>query len=171
MNRLLKHRLPIFIALFITVSPVLADTTSDHNTSPDRTASTHEVTGLWRSIDDKTGYAKSLIKIEQSSDGSYGGTVVQVLSHPGYTPEVYCQNCPAPFTDKPIAGLHLLWGLKANPDDHTLYSGGRILDPLSGHLYSAKITLAPDGKKLTLRGYMGISLLGRSQVWIREQEH
>ncbi len=142
-----------------SVSPTTSSTPSMAVTSSD-------VSGVWRSFDDKTGYAKSLIKIEQNADGSYGGSIIKVLTHEGYTPQTHCQNCPAPYTGKPIEGLHILWGLKANST--TSYSGGKILDPLSGRIYSAKIALAPGGKTLTLRGYLGISMLGRSQVWTRE---
>ncbi len=127
-----------------------------------------DVTGTWKTIDDKTGFAKSIIRIEKNADGTYGGTVVKILSHPGYTPEVYCVDCPAPFTHKPIEGLNILWGLKPDSSEAGLYDGGQILDPLSGHMYKAKMTLAADGNTLNVRGYIGFSLLGRSQVWHRE---
>ena len=55
--------------------------------------------------------------------------------------------------------------LKRNGDE---YGGGDILDPDNGKVYSCKAKLAEGGKKLVLRGYIGISLLGRSQTWIRE---
>jgi uncharacterized protein (DUF2147 family) len=128
-----------------------------------------ELTGVWRSIDDNTGNPKSIIRIDRTTDGNYAGTVVKVLAEPGEKPEVTCHDCPAPFTGKPIEGMNILWGLKADQTDHDLYAGGKVLDPLSGHTYSAKITLDPSGKKLVLRGFLGFSLLGRSQVWYREQ--
>ena len=132
-------------------------------------AATPDLSGVWRSIDDNTGNPKSIIRIDKTSEGKYGGTVLKVLAEPGAKPEVYCHDCPAPFTGKPIEGMSILWGLKEDQTDPNLYAGGRVLDPLSGNTYSAKITLDPSGKKLVLRGFMGISLLGRSQVWYREQ--
>ncbi len=128
-----------------------------------------DLKGVWRSIDDHTGNPKSIIRIDKNADGNYSGTVLKVLAEPGAKPEVTCHDCPAPFTGKPIEGMNILWGLKADAEDHNLYAGGKVLDPLSGHTYSAKININPDGKKLTLRGFLGFSLLGRSQVWYREQ--
>ncbi len=127
----------------------------------------HDITGTWRTIDDQTGYAKSLIRITPENGNNYGGTIVQILTHPGYTPKTTCQNCPDPYTSKPIEGLHVLTGLHADPANANQYSGGHILDPLSGHIYSAKATLAPNGKTLTIRGFIGFSMLGRSQTWTR----
>jgi len=127
-----------------------------------------DVTGTWKTIDDKTGFAKSMVKIEKSTNGTYSGTVIKVLSHTGYTPEKFCVDCPEPFTHKPIEGLNIMWGLVPDASQAGLYDGGKILDPLSGHLYRAKITLAPDGNTLNVRGYIGFSFIGRSQVWQRE---
>ncbi len=126
------------------------------------------ITGIWRSIDDKTGLEKAIIQVEQQDDGSYGATILEVLAPPGQQPEVTCVNCPAPFTGKPIKGINFLWGLHPERSHPHTFSGGKVLDPLNGHIYSAKIHLDKDGKSLTLRGYLGISLLGRSQVWHRE---
>jgi len=126
------------------------------------------ISGIWRSIDDKTGYEKAVIQVDENPDGSFGGTILEVLAEPGKTPEVTCVNCPAPFTNKPIKGTHFLWGLKPDKSNPKTFTGGKVLDPLNGHIYSAKITVEPDGKQLTLRGFLGISLLGRSQIWFRQ---
>ncbi len=132
-------------------------------------AAASDLSGIWKSIDDHTGNPKSIIRIDKNADGHYGGTVLKVLAEPGKAPEVTCHNCPEPFTNKPIEGMNILWGLKVDKTNQNLYDGGRVLDPLSGYTYSAKITVNPDGKKLVLRGFLGISLLGRSQTWYREQ--
>lgn len=63
-------------------------------------------------------------------------------------------------------GLVILSGLKKDGDD---YTGGQILDPDNGKVYSSKIHLTDEGKKLTVRGFIGVSLLGRSQVWERQE--
>ncbi len=129
-----------------------------------------DISGIWRSIDDKTGQAKSLIKIEKNTAGIYGGKIIKVLPRVGSKPQEFCVDCPAPYTGKPIEGLNILSGLNVNPNEEGLYEGGKILDPLSGRLYNAKIKLNPDGKKLTIRGFIGFSLLGRSQTWYREDK-
>lgn len=67
--------------------------------------------------------------------------------------------------EKPILGKEILKGLKKAGKKK--YGGGRIYDPDSGNTYSAKAEL--DGEKLRLRGYMGLSLLGRTSVWTREK--
>jgi len=128
-----------------------------------------DISGVWHSIDDKTGLEKSIIRINKTSNDTYGGTVLKVFAQPGYKPEENCIDCPAPFTNKPIAGLNILWGLKTDADDSSAFVGGKILDPLSGHIYRAKIKISPDGKQLNVRGFIGISLLGRSQIWKREE--
>lgn len=129
-----------------------------------------DVTGNWRSIDDKTGFAKSIIHIEKTANGTYSGTIIKVLTHEGYTPKKFCVNCPEPFTGKPIEGLNIIWGLVAEPSENIVYDNGRILDPLSGKIYRAKLTLGAEGKTLNVRGYIGISMFGRSQIWQRESE-
>jgi len=133
-------------------------------------AESSDISGTWRSIDDKTGYAKSLIKIEKIPMGCIAVKLLKSCPHAGYKPEEFCIDCPAPFTGKPIEGLNVLTGLKANPSEEGLYDGGKILDPLSGHIYSTKIKLNSDGKKLVIRGFIGFSLLGRSQTWYREDK-
>lgn len=128
-----------------------------------------EIEGTWRSIDDRTGFSKGLVEIKKEADGTYSGTIIKVLPRPGYTPKETCQKCPAPYTDKPMIGLKVLTGLKEVPGKVGYYDGGRILDPLSGKIYSDKARLSPDGRRLTMRGYVGVSLLGRSQTWIRDE--
>ncbi|MFH7810074.1 MULTISPECIES: DUF2147 domain-containing protein [unclassified Acinetobacter] len=125
-----------------------------------------DISGTWKNIDDKTGSSKAILEIRQESNGTYTAKVVKVTPRPGYTPKEHCINCPAPYTNKPILGMDVMKGLKHNGD--TNYTGGKIIDPLSGNIYSCKAKLSSNGKRLTLRGYVGISALGRSQTWIRE---
>ncbi|WP_299151115.1 DUF2147 domain-containing protein [uncultured Acinetobacter sp.] len=125
----------------------------------------NDITGLWKNIDDKTGSSKAVLEIRQESNGSYTAKIIKVTPRPGYTPKETCVSCPAPYTNKPILGLDVLTGLKADGENN--YVGGKILDPLSGKIYSTKARLSPNGKRITLRGYVGVSALGRSQTWIR----
>ena len=127
------------------------------------------IVGIWRTIDDKTGFSKALVEIKQQPDGTYDGTIIKVIPRPNYTPKELCQKCPAPFTDKPIVGLTLLWGLKKNADNPNIYTGAQLIDPLSGKMYKGKVKVSGDGRQLILRGYVGVSVLGRSQIWIRDK--
>ena len=127
-----------------------------------------DIAGYWRTIDDKTGFSKAIMEIKQQADGTYDATVVKILPRPGYTPKEICQNCPAPYTNKRILGLTPVSGLKEDPKRPNNYIDAQVLDPLSGKIYKGKAKMSNDGRILTMRGYVGISALGRSQTWIRE---
>ncbi|MGE8557303.1 MULTISPECIES: DUF2147 domain-containing protein [unclassified Acinetobacter] len=124
-----------------------------------------DISGTWKNIDDKTGSSKAILEIRQESNGTYTAKIVKVTPRPGYTPKETCVNCPAPYTNKPILGMDVVKGLK--PAGGSNFTQGKIIDPLTGHVYSMKAKLSPNGKRLTLRGYVGVSALGRSQTWIR----
>ena len=126
----------------------------------------NDIAGLWQTIDDKTGAPKGQVEIRQEANGTYVGKIVKITPRAGYTPKTTCVDCPAPYTNKPILGLDVLTGLKHSSGNN--YTGGRILDPNTGKVYSMKAKLSTSGKRLTLRGYVGVSALGRNQVWIRE---
>ncbi|WP_159016070.1 DUF2147 domain-containing protein [Cognatiluteimonas profundi] len=120
--------------------------------------------GKWRTIDDKTGKVKSIVEIYETTDGTLAGKVVQVLdSDKG--PNPLCDACKGANHNKPITGMVIAWGLR---HEGNTWDDGRILDPKNGKVYSAKMTPVEQGAKLEVRGYMGFSLLGRSQTWVRE---
>ena len=123
-----------------------------------------DITGLWQTIDDKTGAPKGQVEIRNEND-TYVGKIVKITPRLGYTPKEICVDCPAPYTNKPILGLDSLTGLKHSSGNN--YTGGRILDPNTGKVYNMKAKLSSNGKRLTLRGYVGVSALGRTQTWIR----
>lgn len=125
------------------------------------------IVGTWKNIDDKTGSSKAILEIRQEADQSYTAKIIKVTPRPGYTPKETCVNCPAPYTNKPILGMDVLKGLKHA--EGLNYNKGKIIDPLTGNIYSMKAKLNANGKRLTLRGYVGISALGRSQTWIRTE--
>ncbi|KLD78510.1 DUF2147 domain-containing protein [Xanthomonas hyacinthi] len=121
--------------------------------------------GRWQTIDDDTGKPKSIVQIEQAGNGTLSGKVIEILqSNKGANP--LCAKCDGAQKGKPIKGMTILWGLK--PDGSAVWSGGSVLDPAKGKTYKAKVTLSDGGKKLQLRGYIGIEALGRTQTWIRE---
>ena len=124
------------------------------------------IIGLWQTIDDKTGAPKGQVEIRKDANGNHVGKIVKITPRLGYTPKEICVDCPAPYTNKPILGLDVLTGLKHSSGNN--YTKGRILDPNTGKVYSMKAKLSSNGKRLTLRGYVGVSVLGRTQIWIRE---
>ena len=122
--------------------------------------------GLWRTIDDNTGKARSLVRIVEKG-GVYEGRVEQLLDRqPDDDPDGLCRMCEGQRKDKPILGMTILWGLIRDGDQ---YTGGEILDPKNGKTYRAKMKLLDGGRQLEVRGFIGVSLFGRSQVWIRDQ--
>jgi len=127
-----------------------------------------DLSGTWQQIDDKTGSPKAVIEIRKEANQTYTGKIIKVTPRPGYTPRELCNKCPAPYTNQPILGMDILKGLQQVKDSNN-YEKGRVIDPLAGRIYDAKIRLNSTGKRLTLRAYMGVSTLGRSQTWIRIQ--
>jgi uncharacterized protein (DUF2147 family) len=121
--------------------------------------------GKWRTIDDKTGKVKSIVEIYETSNGTLAGKVLQVLNS-DKGPNPLCDACKGERHNQPVTGMVITWGLRK---DGNTWDGGRILDPKNGKEYSAKMTPVDGGRKLEVRGYMGFSLLGRSQTWIREE--
>ena len=124
-----------------------------------------DITGIWQSVDDVTGAPKGQVEITQEADSSYTGKIIKITPRTGYTPKEFCTGCPAPYTNKPILGLTAITKLKHKKD--LTYTGGKILDPNSGRMYSLTAKLSTNGQRLHLRGYVGVSVLGRSQIWIR----
>lgn len=117
--------------------------------------------GRWVTIDEKTGAKRAVVAITESK-GLLSGVIDKVYPKPGDTG--ICELCPGEFKGKKIQGLRFMWGLKSDGENE--WSGGSILDPKSGKIYRAKLTL--QGDTLLVRGYLGISLLGRTQVWKKE---
>ena len=122
------------------------------------------VLGNWRTIDDETGKTKSIVKIFQTESGEIQGRVIEIL-HSDRGPNPLCDNCPGERAGKPVKGMVILWGM--SPDGENAYTGGKIIDPSKGKVYKAKLKLREDGK-LEVRGFIGFSLIGRTQVWERE---
>lgn len=120
--------------------------------------------GTWKTIDDASGQAKALVQITET-DGQLSGKVVKVLQS-DQGPQPRCTKCDGERHDQPIEGMTVLWGLHRDGD---AWSGGKILDPVKGRVYKCKMQLTEGGSKLKVRGFIGFSLLGRTQVWIRQE--
>ena len=119
--------------------------------------------GLWRTVDDKTGKENGAVRIFESNGALYGR--IERITDPARA-GLSCERCPDDRKGKPLVGLDIMRGLKRDGD---VWDGGTILDPESGSIYKASVRLAEGGQKLVLRGYVGVSLLGRSQTWVRAQ--
>ena len=118
------------------------------------------VIGKWKSIDDETGKELGIIHIYEEG-GKIFGKVLDIINPKDR--DKLCNNCLGEDKDQPILGLIILKGL--SKDGHE-YSGGKILDPKHGKYYKCYINLENENK-LKVRGYIGISLFGRTQYWHR----
>lgn len=119
-----------------------------------------EIEGRWTTIDDKTGQKRAVVQLSVSG-GTLSGTIIETFKQPGDTG--ICDDCPGNFKGKPVKGLRFVWGLHEKGENE--WDGGKILDPKTGKIYNAKMSLK--GDKLEVRGYLGVSLLGRTQTWVR----
>jgi uncharacterized protein (DUF2147 family) len=130
------------------------------------------IVGVWT-----TDKEKSKVEIFKQNDNYYGKIVAlkEPLypadpKHPDFMagrdgqPKVDARNPDEALRSRPIIGMELMRGFTYGGDD--VWSGGTIYDPESGKTYKCKLTLASP-KELKVRGYIGISLLGRTTTWTR----
>ena len=126
------------------------------------TASAQDVIGKWKTVDDETGKPKSVVEIYKENGKIYG-KVVEIVDPTKR--DATCIECPGDAKGKPIMGLVIIKDLKKDGKE---YNGGTIMDPNNGKVYKSYIEL--DGANtLKVRGYIGFSLLGRTQTWTRVQ--
>lgn len=118
--------------------------------------------GIWKTIDDETGDAKSHVEIYEK-DGKFFGKVVKLL--PAATTDV-CGPCPGERAGKSLIGMDILWDLEPYKD---YWSYGQIIDPGKGKIYKASLWVE-DENTLKVRGYIGVSVIGRNQNWYRVTE-
>ena len=116
--------------------------------------------GTWKTIDDETKQAKSYVEIFEK-DGKLYGKVTKILTKGKENAK--CTDCSGALKNKPILGMQILSGLKKDGKE---WNGGKIIDPNSGKEYKAKMSLNGNDK-LDVRGFIGISLVGRTQTWQR----
>ncbi|MES2299733.1 MAG: DUF2147 domain-containing protein [Pseudomonadota bacterium] len=144
---------------------VLGATLATLLAAPHAWADASSPVGLWKTIDDDTGKPKSLIRITEVN-GEMEGRIEKLIPVPGEDPAPKCDKCEGANKDQPVLGMLILTGMKKDGDE---YSGGHILDPHNGKVYKSKLTVIDGGKKLKMRGYIGMPMLGRTQVWLRQE--
>jgi uncharacterized protein (DUF2147 family) len=118
--------------------------------------------GVWRQVDD-AGKVGALVTITEDG-GVFVGWLSRLFLDPGDDPNPICGKCPGDKLNQPLLGLVFIEGMKQSGLD---YDGGTILDPETGKVYSARMSLSPNGTSLTVRGYLGLSIFGKSQTWTR----
>ena len=123
-----------------------------------------DITGLWQSIDDKTGNVKTTVEIRPDTQGIYTGTIKTISPRVGSQLQETCTLCPIPHTNQRLVGLKTITGLKHVSGND--YAEGQILDPISGKQANLKAKLSTSGNRLNLQGFTN-NIAGRTQAWIR----
>jgi uncharacterized protein (DUF2147 family) len=121
--------------------------------------------GMWTTIDDETKKPKSVIAIYEEG-GKLFGKIEKIFPDPNQPENPVCDKCEGALKNKPIIGMVILQNLKKDDDEWT---GGTIMDPANGKTYKCKIAVEDGGKKLKVRGFVGMSLFGRTQHWVKAE--
>tara|TARA_R110001632_G_scaffold183431_1_gene303529 strand:- start:3561 stop:3998 length:438 start_codon:yes stop_codon:yes gene_type:complete len=127
------------------------------------TSYSQTIFGTWNSFDEETNKIESIIEVYKKEGKAYAKIIF--ITDPEKR-SATCTACKGKLKDTPILGMDILSGLEKDDDE---WSGGRILDPKNGKEYKCYIKLKDD-TTLKLRGYIGISLFGRTAIWKRAEQ-
>lgn len=116
--------------------------------------------GLWKTFDDD-GQISGYVRIVKDHD-IYTGMIEKGVPS---NKEEFCTACKDARKGQKLIGMIIIKNVKVHGED---YEGDEILDPFSGNTYHVKLKLKEAGKQLEVRGFIGISLFGRTQIWQRE---
>jgi len=116
--------------------------------------------GKWKTIDDVENREKSIVEIYEQN-GKLHGKIIKLFRLPDEDPD----QCSGERKDQKVLGMEILWDLKKDGNE---WNGGKVLDPKNGRVYDCYIEMESEDK-LKLRGFIGFSLLGRTQYWYRSE--
>jgi uncharacterized protein (DUF2147 family) len=155
----------VFVCLYVwmLLSPVRP--LGQHPEPATPTPSQTSPVGRWKTFDEATGKATSVVSIWEENGKLYG-RIEKLIDPDPKDPAPRCHRCEGELKGKPLIGLRILWDLRKDGDK---WSGGNVLDPDNGKVYKSLIVVEVGGKRLKVRGFVGFSLLGRTQYWLRDE--
>ena len=144
--------------LYVFALALFAVVSGSHAPAQQLSAKLQNAVGHWQTYTDGKAGGKVETYLQ---NGQLFGRITQV--RPGRTPQDLCDLCSGEYKNQRILGLVLMRGFHPEGDD---WVGGTVVDPDNGKQYQGKIWTV-GANELHLRGFIGISLLGRTETWTR----